>query len=133
VPTRCLCLFARSLIFVFFKTADARKPRQKNEGFLWRACVAAGRCWLTHKIFQQTGGKKFTPSHNVFRLAGKNHKHKTSRTKANIYVFPLPQKRPAQWCPSFCRPSRETAPARPPDAPLIRPDAGFILIRDQLP
>ena len=26
------------------------------------------------------GGKKFTPSHIAFRLAGKNHKHKTSRT-----------------------------------------------------
>ena len=66
------------------------------------------------------GGKKFTPSHNAFRLAGKNHKHESQRTKPRIYVFPLPQKPLAQWCPSFCRPSRETASARPSDALLSR-------------
>jgi len=41
-----------------------------------------------HKTFQQTGGKKFTPSHIAFRSAGKNHKHKTSGTKPSFMFFP---------------------------------------------
>jgi len=66
VPPRCLSLLARSLIFVFLKAANAQNPRKKNEGSLWRACVAAGGRWPSAQNLEAPGGSRADPCKKLF-------------------------------------------------------------------